>query len=220
MNNDNRYRLGDIYWFCFVQNWAGKDMKYPEYMPYFEYHATMYPKFFGGRLVAHMLQLQRRLTANEMDSMLLNMILEYNPQIRPAMTELVIHCRVGDVIEQSIHTVDEHLSAPLMADNYPVISQRIYVQPYSYYEGILRQNISIHSVTLIAGGVSSCGSKSYEYIQKLTAWIESKNLPVSSRVGEDPDRDFVYMCRATHFIPGGGGFTNLICHMRQLLDNE
>lgn len=207
----NNYRLGDTFHF--------QNSDYDWYLKYFGYQYELFPESFGGRLVKYIIDLGRipETMGEDFDNLLLNMIQTYNKEIQPKNTELVIHCRVGDVIEESTHTVDEHLRLPLMADHY-LISPTVYVKPLSYYEKMLHEHfVDIQNVRLVAGGVARSGPKSKEYINKLTAWFESKGLSVKSTMGGDPDEDFVYMCRAKNFICGGGGFTRLINLMREKL---
>jgi hypothetical protein len=212
----NEYRLGDTFNFHM-------HLGYKLYLKNFEYQYELFPESFGGRLVKYIIDLGHMPKSESiLESLLLNMIQTYNKEIQPKNTELVIHCRVGDVIEDSTHTVGEHLRLPLAADA-PGMSPHIYVQPLSYYEEVLlRCPIHIQNVRLVAGGVvrggNTAGTKSKEYIHKLTTWFESKGLSVQSTLGGNPDEDFVYMCRAQNFVGGGGGFTQLIRRMREKLD--
>ena len=142
-------------------------------------------------------------------SILKTLVKQYDYKILPSPDELVIHLRVGEVLDSSKYTVDEHLND---YKNYHNPSQTNYVYPLSYYKEKLEKfnKNKIKDVVLVCGGCFTFSNKSKEYISKIESFIKNKGFQVSIRQNKNPDDDFVYMCRSHYFIKSGGGFSELV----------
>ena len=190
------------------------------------YHLKLYPNSIAGRFVDMINKRETELIKSDALQFVATLVQRFDPSIQPSQYELVMHVRLGDVIEKSIHNVEEHLQTPLMADNCPVISQQLYIQPLSYFEDVQKQyqGSDIRQVTLVTGGSPPFQAKSYEYLNRIVEWWTERGKSVVVRTmqpemfrASDADEDFVYMCRATHFVPSGGGFSKLASTIRPYL---
>lgn len=125
----------------------------------------------------------------------------------PNHDELVVHLRVGDVVEYSYSLLDS------------LTFGSSYVSSLPFLANGLKQLKNVKSVTIIAGIHYSVISekKSLEYIAAVRQFFLDVGLPVSLRIGGDPDDDFVFMCNANFFIPSGGGYANLVNIIRHNL---
>ena len=118
----------------------------------------------------------------------------------PENHELVVHVRLGDVIDNDYHTVEN-------------ISEQgnLYVKPLSYYDDILKKIDGIDKVVIVTGFHESIDtSKSEQYLEKIENLIKRYGFDVTKRVNNDPDEDFIFMCNASLFSPSAGGFSNLV----------
>ena len=158
-------------------------------------------------------QYMKLTNTNNNYSILKTLVTKYDSKIIPSPHELVIHLRVGEVLDSSKYTVDEHLKD---YKKYHNPAQTNYVYPLSYYKEKLdkleklEQFKHIKSVVLVCGGCFTFSTKSKEYISKIEAFLKDKGFKVSTRQNKNPDEDFVFMCRSNHFIKSGGGFSDLI----------
>jgi hypothetical protein len=128
----------------------------------------------------------------------------------PPKDMLLIHLRLGDVIDRTNYSVHKFLN-----NNISFINGGLYVKPLSYYKGIVYQikEYKIKSVMLIGGFHKPLKSttKSTAYMHKIKEYFESNNIKVYERLQQhDADEDFIYMCNAEYFTPGGGGFSDLV----------
>jgi hypothetical protein len=124
--------------------------------------------------------------------------------------DVVIHLRLGDVLEFSKHSVDDHLAHALMYDKNPDANQ-VYVQPYSYFQTKLGNLSSIKHITLVYGShIQIKLTKSKEYVHKLTQLLRKDGYTnVSIKTSSDPDEDFMFLCTAPRLITTGGGYSDL-----------
>ena len=183
------YRLSDM-----VKNKDFRDLKDGRTL-----HYKLYPSSIASQYM--------KMTDKDNDfDVLLYLVTNYALKTKPKKNELIIHLRVGDILESSKYSVDNHLKKQL-----PYHKKFVYVKPLSYYKQIIDKYKNLKSITLVAGGCkASKFVKSKEYISKIKKFFEKHNYKVNIRLGNPPDDDFVYMCYATHFVPSGGGFSRLI----------
>ena len=132
-----------------------------------------------------------------------------HPSQTPPPDMLLIHLRIGDVIDKTPYMVKDFLS------RYVVHSTGYnYVKPLSYYESILEKikDKDIKSITLIGGFHADVKSskKSLLYVQKIKEFFEEHHYTTFERINGDPDEDFIFMCNAEFFTPSGGGYSYLI----------
>lgn len=107
---------------------------------------------------------------------LYELVCDYNKEINTPDDVLIIHLRVGDVIEDSKHSVDEHLTKEL---DYVFVAGN-YVKPLSYYQKIIDENKEMpKKAKIFAGG---CGynkkSRSYIYINKIKKFFLNNNFEI------------------------------------------
>ena len=110
------------------------------------------------------------------DYILLKELVEkYDSTIIPLSDDLIIHLRVGDVLEKSKYTVDEHLKD---YKNFHNQSKTNYVYPLSYYKEKLelKEFKNIKNIILVCGGSFDISIKSKEYISKIESFIKSKGF--------------------------------------------
>lgn len=171
-----------------------------------KYHLKYYPESIVAKYYSNQNE------PNNM-SLLYDIVKNYKLEKYPSEDMLIIHLRVGDVLEHSKHSVDEHLNKELI---YTIQSHRNFVKPYSYFQKIIDSNKELlpKKIEIKAGGCCCDDkSKSMEYIQKIKQFFEKNNFEVEynkENAFKNPDDDFVYMSHGKHFIKSGGGFTNLI----------
>lgn len=190
------YRLGDMI--------KSKDMRSGDGGK--QFHLESYPESIASEYM--------RRTDDESNIEILEKIVierTQGPDLIPASNSLILHLRIGDVIDQTPHMVKDFLA------RYILYSNGInYVKPLSYYESVYQKTISINpdiSNVIILGGyhkVLKRKTKSQKYVEKIQQFFESKNMSVSLRINMDADDDFVFMSNASYFTPSGGGFSELI----------
>lgn len=127
---------------------------------------------------------------------------------------LVVHLRLGDVLENSPFTVKEHLSRYILENG------NSYIRPLSYYERVLKKlPPKISEVLLITGFhlPEKSFQKSLKFLKKINDFFTSKGFKTSPpRIDNPADQDFLLMSNATHFIPSGGGFSWFVANMVKL----
>lgn len=131
-----------------------------------------------------------------------------NAQNTPPSDMLLIHLRLGDVMDRTPYMAKEFLERTIYYQGWN------YVKPLTYYQDIVAKikDKGINSITLIGGFHHPLKSKntSLEYVRLLGEYFESQGFKVTQRLDYDADDDFIYMCNASFFTPGGGGFSNII----------
>jgi hypothetical protein len=129
-------------------------------------------------------------------------------KVGPDKNTLVIHLRIGDVIDNSKYSVDEHL------EQGKFYGTRIYVKPLSYYQNIIKkiQKFPINKIILVGGyHTDSSHEKSSKYIERIKTFFNGYSL--ETRINNLPDDDFIFMGSASYFVPSGGGFSLIISEM-------
>ena len=196
------YRLGDI-----VRQASQRRLEYGA-----QWHLEHFPYSIAAAYL-------RRTSKEEDYETLLDVLATYKPWIRPPRTALVVHLRTGDVIERSAYSVDRLLEAqrwyqPIPGRNFGIP----YVRPASYYRRAARHyRYKLRDVVLVVGGCGRMMVKSREYVCRVQDLLRSYGFQVLIREGMDPDEDFAFMCRAKHFVPGGGGFDHVVSTVNELL---
>lgn len=126
---------------------------------------------------------------------------------KPSKYDLVVHLRLGDVIDNTNDEVDDLLHSQ---KKYITLYKKEYVRPSSYYKKIFKQirGCPISKVVLVGGFANS---KNCKYVKKIEKMFQDEGYEVNLRIGESPDKDFIYMCNSHHFVKSGGNFSNIIC---------
>ena len=144
----------------------------------------------------------------------------YNKYEKPDNKTIVIHLRVGDVIDKEQYSVSDFLYKPL---NITKRNAKIsYVYNIEYYKNILKKiSNNFRNIVLVYGyHKEGDHTKSEEYIDKLKQFFESNGYNVKKRMNEDADKDLVYMCNAKHFVKSGGVFSKIISEIVKLKNNK
>ena len=137
--------------------------------------------------------------------------------------DLVVHLRIGDVLENSKYTVKSHLfqqrKVKMRMRYWPNRGRDPgYVKPmWVYQQAAKKYKGTVKNVVLVAGGCYATNFvKSIDYVMAVKRFFESEGFPVRLRIGQMPDDDFVFMARAgvskgvANFVQGGGRFSELI----------
>eukprot|EP00928_Gymnodinium_smaydae_P045041 TRINITY_DN3006_c0_g1_i9.p1 TRINITY_DN3006_c0_g1~~TRINITY_DN3006_c0_g1_i9.p1 ORF type:complete len:239 (-),score=28.67 TRINITY_DN3006_c0_g1_i9:261-977(-) len=143
--------------------------------------------------------------------------LEWRPSCAAPPGALVVHLRVGDVIDgdQNSYSVKELLSAQRSQD--PSGEKWAeYSRPLSYFDRALAQvnRSAVSGVILLAGTAYSESSfgKTTKYINRIRQRFKNVQPPFDfceTRIGGDPDCAFLLLSTARHVCPAGGSFSRL-----------
>jgi hypothetical protein len=142
----------------------------------------------------------------------------------PKNNELIVHVRLGDVIEKSKYTVDEHLNKELISIGQTISSGRIYIKSKSFFYKILNKikNSPIDTIVFIGGDHRELASlkKSNEYLEKISNIFKNEGYKVIIKFNKNTaDEDFIYLSNAKYFVPTGGGFSKIIMEIVKLNNN-
>ena len=132
----------------------------------------------------------------------------------PKTNEIVLHLRVGDVLEMSPHSVDHHL-----AENVRFWNGQYYVKNLAYLDDQFSEFQQGMHVTILCGTpMRDLGmTKTNEYVAKVKAHLEGKGFTTCLRTTHGPDEDFVYAVFAKNIVTTGGGFSLLIKNVHTIL---
>ena len=197
------YRLGDMYYDETER--IDKEGKYCHYNKFPDSIATKYMK-----------QTEKSLIKSNNSNVLLSIINsdDYENFVKPNKNSIVIHLRVGDVIDETNNSVDDFLNKDIRFFHSDIVTKK-YVHNRQYYEKIISQlPNNINNVIFVYGyHTDSDHSKSEQYINAISEIFKLHGFDVNYRRDMDPDDDFIYMCNSKHFVKSGGGFSNLISQM-------
>jgi hypothetical protein len=157
----------------------------------------------------------------------------------PPPNTLVIHLRLGDVVDHAADSVRDLLLEPKYffhtdeSGNHtepqkgrysPLMEEwNIYVRPLSYYYGHVVQQVGKmkYKHVVLMGSTHENGDfsayKSCQFTKALQLFL-SRMLPhvqISLRVGHAPDEDVLFATSADHFLSAGGGFSRIIGRLRK-----
>lgn len=132
-----------------------------------------------------------------------------NDQEIPKDNELIIHLRIGDVIDwEYSDNIDDLLEGK---KNY------YYLRNYEYYDKIFKKIITldIEKIILVGGyHTKEDHSRSEEYVAKLKKYMEKNNFKVETRIAKGSgDEDFIYMSNGKYFLKSGGRYSSLVNRM-------
>lgn len=175
----------------------------------------------------------RRSTCNN-DLQLVQTLVKERKNTHPCdfdASTLVVHVRIGDVIDDQPYSAQEFLSSWRKWWS-PITNKETwayYVAPYSYFESALRllsKEKIVPTRVVIVGGIhiGTNHYKSLEYVELIKQFFR-ENLPaaqVETRIATDPaknwnaaDRDLILLSQAHLLIPAQGGFGALAAHVAQ-----
>lgn len=121
---------------------------------------------------------------------------------------IVIHLRTGDVIELSPYSVTD-----MLTENKPYSSWNFYyVSSLPYLDKKVRSVPNIKKIILVAGSQYKMNTnKSMLYIGCVKKYFEDLGYQVETRIGQNADEDFIFMCKSKYFIHSiDGGYGKLI----------
>jgi hypothetical protein len=144
---------------------------------------------------------------------------------------LVIHVRLGDVIDNHVRSVDAFISGDYEVEHQSTTTTMIgklwkkmerlgsscksegYVKPFSYFEALsttLPRDVT--RVVMVSGSHMSTKNprKSQEYLRRLCEMWKQRGFAVEVRWNYPPDDDFAFMSQSKYFVPTGGGFGALV----------
>jgi hypothetical protein len=138
----------------------------------------------------------------------------------PADDAMVMHLRVGDVIDGTKVPVHDFLNRrvdswqALFGPDEPCTWSPVYVRCLASFDRALKktEELGIHKISLVYGFHINHHTilKSKRYLASLVVYAQSKGFEVELITDQDADVSFAYACNAKHFIPGGGGFSKLM----------
>ena len=235
MNSSNQF-LPDPYWDryqftdYFMQrkapvrrnNWEKWNCPYPNSL-LDEYHkASLKAGIQGSHFSTLFRIIQQRIknmTPSEKDILL------------PPPSTLVIHLRLGDVIDTARDSVRELLFEQKYFYHLDVQQPwNEYVKPFSYYSDLLYNITKQHhySSVVIMGSAhkgqqkdTMTTTKSCQYTKALQYYFErvvfaNTNISVSVRIGQSPDQDIIFASQAAAYVPSGGSFSKIMRKLNQM----
>lgn len=204
------YRLGDV-----IKGWSREENP-AKWEKMKKTHIRDYP----NSLVYNYLQKTTKNNDIPTLSVICNEYLNKNDINLPKDNELIIHIRLGDVIEESIYSAQQHWNKYLPSTG---ISQIKFIKDKSFFNNILKKikNLNINKIILIWGDHRNLKSlkKSNEYINILNSFLKQNGYKTSVFFNRDADLDFVYMSSSKYFVSTGGGFSTLIAKIVKYKNN-
>jgi len=146
---------------------------------------------------------------------------------KPKNHGVVVHVRMGDVIDNSSYSVEDMIADQVYY--YPQENARWnrYVMPLSHYRNISARAASGQLVTLVGSPHqpdyatwTQPFNKSCVYTYAVAAHLQDLGHRVQVRVGKAPDDDFVFMANSNRFVRGGGRYSKLVGRMVRLNGGE
>ena len=127
----------------------------------------------------------------------------------PKDKELIIHLRIGDVIDwEYSDSIDDLLEGKKSYD---------YLRDYDYFDKMSQKVIALDiEKIIIVGGyhTKEDHSRSEEYVAKIKKYIEDRGFKVETRIDKaSGDEDFIYMSNSKYFLKSGGGYSGLVNRM-------
>ena len=203
-SDNDSYRLGDMV----TSNFRWSDDAQ-------EYH---YKNFPNSIATEYMKKTNRKKDYN----IILSIVKEKTKKTKdlPDKNDIIIHLRLGDVVEHNSADVITILSTYTYRD---IFSFTNYTPPLSYIKDKIKKikQKDIGKLVFVAGShIEMPTPKSCQYIEIIKRYFESKGYNVQLRLGRKADEDFIFMCNATYFVPStNGGYTNLIKKMVEDMGN-
>ena len=135
----------------------------------------------------------------------------------PSDKDLVVHLRVGDVVEQ----FSSKLSQILISYSYSLHYN--YTCPIrNIHDKISKSKENFDKIILVAGSHKDILTpKSCKYIDVIKKYFENNGHTVELRLGNPPDDDFIFMTNSKYFIPScSGNYTLLIKTIVKMLGGK
>ena len=224
------YRLSDVLsckWSRHMN--VGKVKRLEEYVSHEketlkEYILRLFPNSIASRYLSK----TNRLNDTRVLSTVVDQFVSSHKIPIPADDVMVMHLRVGDVIDRTSLPVDEFLnrrvnSVKAMYGHDAEGWSPFYVRCLASFDRVLEKTkgLGFHKISFVYGfHVIMSIEKSKEYLAALVQYAESKGFEVEMVTHTDADVSFAYACNAKHFIPGGGGFSKLMSEVVKAKGNH
>jgi hypothetical protein len=217
MNNEENwynYRLGDMLEYCNWPEWRKKKKHNYDFLDPVSV-SKRYPNSIGDIYF-------KRLKKKEKNLDLLYKIIDeksHNNKNIPKNNEVVLHLRIGDVIEKCDNDVFK----------YRYSNHKHSKGFYAIKLENIKNNLNLFKnkkVILVYGNhltdtITNTQRKCTElYLQKIRELFKNNNITFQERQSGNPDEDFVYMCNSKVFCKSGGGYSNLISKYVRSRGNE
>ena len=130
---------------------------------------------------------------------------------KPNANEWVVHIRLGDVLEKSKHSVEEHFTNFIRSEGVG-IADSFYIRPKIFFLNRIKKiaEFGINKVVICTKfhKAETSHEKSSDYINKVVELLEKHNFDVKLRIGKySPDEDFVFLSNSKYFTCTGGGYS-------------
>lgn len=134
----------------------------------------------------------------------------------PNEYDIILHLRIGDVIEnapESVHT--------FWSDYTKWKGKNIYVFPKQYWIEIINQLPKKKKIGLIFGGHGGINNmKSNDYVNKVKSLFQDYGYELINVGTDNPDEDFIKLCNAKIFIQSGGGYSAIAAKIVRMRKNK
>jgi len=135
----------------------------------------------------------------------------------PNDKDLIVHLRVGDVVEDNSNNLSQILT------NYSYNFLHNYTCPIrNIQDKINKSKENFDKIILVAGSHKDILSPiSCKYIDVVKKYFENNGHIVELRLGKNPDDDFIFMSNAKYFIPScSGNYTFLVKKIVKILGGK
>lgn len=135
----------------------------------------------------------------------------------PNDKDLIVHLRVGDVVEDNSNNLSQILT------NYSYNFLHNYTCPIrNIQDKINKSKENFDKIILVAGSHKDILSpRSCKYIDVVKKYFENNGHIVELRLGKNPDDDFIFMSNAKYFIPScSGNYTFLVKKIVKILGGK
>jgi hypothetical protein len=135
----------------------------------------------------------------------------------PNDKDLIVHLRVGDVVEDNSNNLSQILT------NYSYNFLHNYTCPIrNIQDKINKSKENFDKIILVAGSHKDILSpRSCKYIDVVKKYFENNGYIVELRLGKNPDDDFIFMSNAKYFIPScSGNYTLLVKKIVKILGGK
>ena len=205
-SNNKEYRLGDM--ITITARWTDSGEKY-HFKTFPNSIATEYMKKSKTQKNYDILESIVRERTTKTDDL-------------PGDKELIVHLRVGDVVEYNKSSLIEIITKYTHYNLFSHISN--YTCPIRNIQEKLDKlnGDEIEKIILVAGSHHNILTpKSCLYIDVMKKYLEDKGYNVELRLGKEPDDDFIFMSNSKYFIPScGGHYTKLIKVMVKIMGGK
>ena len=183
-------------------------------------------RLFPNSIASQYLRKTKRLSDIDVLSNIVDEFVTNHGMDMPAKDVMVMHLRVGDVIDRTSIPVDDFLNQRV--NSFKAIYgydctqygwSPVYVRCLASFDRALKKTkeLGFRKISLVYGFHIKPGikapytiQKSKEYLAALMKYAQSQGFEVEMITHTDADVSFAYACKAKHFMPGGGGFSKLM----------